>query len=327
MDKKPIILLLICLCSVQLFTQKILILYDGTPEKSEAFLSAQFTRNLLFHFPSYETRILPISQYQTLTSNSDDCIFILCDEDRTVIPAHLIKDLHTREGAIVWMDMHIDKLLKDSTAWNFSYADTIEKSNCRILYKQGWFSKEDSNLNIIKIHDSGSVHIFAQVTDPDGNKYPYIIKNKNLWYIADSPFSYANEGGRFLIFADLLHDILGEYHVASHQAMVRIEDVNPRSSATDIINITDYLDSQGIPFHISLIPIFREPNTKEDTLLSDNPKLIEAIQYAVSKGATIIMHGITHQNQGVSGVDYEFWDPVRGKPVRHESDEWRLHRI
>ena len=169
MDKKPIILLLICLCSAQLFTQKILILYDGTPEKSEAFLSAQFTRNLLFHFPSYETRILPISQYQTLTSNSDDCIFILCDEDRTVIPAHLIKDLNTREGAIVWMDMHIDKLLKDSTAWNFSYADTIEKSNCRILYKQAWFAKEDSNLNIIKIHDSGSVHIFAQVTDPDGN--------------------------------------------------------------------------------------------------------------------------------------------------------------
>jgi len=39
--------------------------------------------------------------------------------------------------------------------------------------------------------------------------HPYAIRMKALWYIADVPFSYMAEGGRYLVFCDLLHDILG----------------------------------------------------------------------------------------------------------------------
>ena len=74
-----------------------------------------------------------------------------------------------------------------------------------------------------------------------GGRFPYAIHTGNLWYFADSPFAFALEGGRFLILAELLHDILGRPHTPSRRALVRIEDINPESDPASLKKIADYL--------------------------------------------------------------------------------------
>ena len=144
---------------------------------------------------------------------------------------------------------------------------------------------------------------------------PYMVRSGSFWYCADSPFSYAEEGNRYLVFCDLLHDFFGIHHPEERKALVRIEDVSVDSDPDDLRDLADYLYGKKIPFQISLISIFKDPETKEEIYLSDRPQFVRAIHYMISRGATIVMHGVTHQYHGRSGDDYEFWDDQSGKPA------------
>lgn len=43
-----------------------------------------------------------------------------------------------------------------------------------------------------------------------GERRPYVINKGNHFYMADIPVSYVHESDRYLVFADLLFDILDE---------------------------------------------------------------------------------------------------------------------
>ncbi|GAI50943.1 unnamed protein product, partial [marine sediment metagenome] len=40
-----------------------------------------------------------------------------------------------------------------------------------------------------------------------------------------------------------------------------------------------------------------------------------------------ILHGYTHQYDGVTGIDYEFWDESNNKPVKEDSEEFVQERV
>ena len=61
--------------------------------------------------------------------------------------------------------------------------------------------------------------------------------------------------------------------------------------------------------------------------LSDKPDLVDALQYMVHNGGTIVMHGVTHQYKGVTAVDYEFWDDNTGGPIKGETEEADARKI
>jgi uncharacterized protein YdaL len=68
--------------------------------------------------------------------------------------------------------------------------------------------------------------------------------------------------------------------------------------------------------------------------LSQASNLKRAINYALPRGAEVVMHGYTHQysnmrdpHTGVSGDDYEFWNIVANTPVAEDSTAWAQDRI
>jgi uncharacterized protein YdaL len=72
----------------------------------------------------------------------------------------------------------------------------------------------------------------------------------------------------------------------------------------------------------------------ETVPLSQATNLKRSLDYAVARGAEIVMHGYTHQygsmknpNTGVSGDDYEMWNIVDNKPVPEDSVEWVRGRL
>jgi uncharacterized protein YdaL len=142
------------------------------------------------------------------------------------------------------------------------------------------------------------------------------------------------------VIADLLHDMLGIQHAESHQAMVRLEDVDAKVSVAAMKKLTDYLSGKKIPFSIALIPHYKDPlglandGRPEDIGLAQATNLKTAVNYALARGAQLVMHGYTHQYgaqknpwSGISGDDYEFWDIVRNAPVPEDSTAWAQGRL
>lgn len=308
--------------------QDVLILYDGPVKKSEAFQSAKFTQNLLSHFVLTKIDILHLSRYKPGLSTRYPYLMVLSDEGSSQFTPDLLKDLAAREQPIVWLNMNLEKLLEmEGKDYGIEYVDMVKRENWKIDFKGHSFPKEDPWINVIQINAPAQVRVHAYATEKSGTRYPYFVQSGNLWYVADSPYSYAAEGGRFLILAELLHNILHQDHPRLHRALVRIEDVNALSKPEEIIGIADLLYKEKVPFQISVVPIYRSPDTRSDIYLSDVQPMVKALQYAVSRGASIIMHGVTHQHRGSSTDDFEFWDSISGKPLKNFSEQWVRRKL
>ncbi|MCX7972991.1 MAG: DUF2334 domain-containing protein [Candidatus Aminicenantes bacterium] len=311
-----------------LFGQNVLILYDGPEAKSEAFKSAAFISRLLDHFEIESKEVVSVKRYQSPLAHKPDFLFLVFEEGHPDFSSELLGDLMERKKTTVWIHMHIDHFLESQgEKLGLAYDDWEERTDWRIVYKGQDFPKEDPGLNRLKILEANKVAILAQAMSPDGRSYPYALRSGSFWYFADSPFSYALEGGRFLIFADLLHDILGQNHSVSRRALLRIEDINPEDDPRNLRRLGRWLKKEKIPFALSLIPIFRDPSVQKEIRLSERPKLVKVLKELTSWGGTIVLHGATHQHQGKSGEDYEFWDDLVGQPVSHESQDWVEERI
>jgi len=329
MIRRAVTVLFICWCSIlALCAQNLLILYDGEIKKSEAYQSAKFTANLLGHFSLKEIDIIHFSQYQALLEQKFQYLVIISDEGSSQFPQSLLADLAERQDTILWINMNLDKLLEiESKTYGIEYVDMVKKENWQINFRGFKFTKEDPWINVINIKDAEHVKVLSFARDASGTKYPYVIQTGNLWYMADSPYSYASEGGRFLILAELFHDILKQNHEQNHRALVRIEDVNALSKPEELRNIADMLYEEKVPFQISVVPIYSSPDTRSDIYLSDVPQMVEALRYAVTKDASIVMHGVTHQFRGASTDDFEFWDSISGKPLGNFSEEWVTRKL
>lgn len=105
------------------------------------------------------------------------------------------------------------------------------------------------------------------------------------------------------------------------KALIRLEDVGPGGpyNSTESLKklriIADYLKSEQVPFHISLIPHFVDPPSGYSKSIDelDDPFVIlfnETINYMdqCSSGQAIGMHGYTHQfDYSISAIGDEFF--------------------
>jgi hypothetical protein len=311
------------------FARSALVLYDGEKERSDAFLSARFTYSLLGHFALEAVRLESFYDCQPEQAGAADFLFAICEDGRTSLPSELLQAISRRQGPIVWINLQLDELLKEAPGrFPLRFGKEVSGRNWKVSYADRLFAKSDAALQVL-LPGGGEdgCRVLAWAGDDDGRRLPYAVQGSNLWVFADSPFAYAREGGLWLIFSDLLHEILGQRHTESRHALLRIEDVNPQSDPASIKAIASYLAGEDVPFQISLIPIYRDPAAQEETYLSDNPELVAALRFAVSRGGAIVMHGISHQYRGASADDYEFWDVIAGTPIAASSQEWLERKL
>lgn len=214
---------------------------------------------------------------------------------------------------------------------------------------------------------------------------PYVVHSGNFWYFADMPFSYIGPRDRYLVICDLLHDILGTgvpKDTAPTVALVRLEDVGALVDPGAMKTLTDYLhgytypantgaNKNGvakIPFSIATIPFYRDPKglynggQRQEIHFADAgaQNLRTSLDYALDRGASIVMHGYTHQTgdgtlkrdaagapvklasgafdylftndynnvyTAISGDDFEFWDIATSSPIFNDSVTWAIDRM
>ena len=306
-------------------TKNILIVVEGkTDIKSFAIADGRQLANLMGHFNTKVT-VEGVDQYKNNDLNNYDFIFYIGYKNINSVPRVFLNNVVSTEKPVIWLNTGIIEFSKEydlKKIFGFTVAsyDTVTEFD---YVKSGskLFTKGDDHTSIIQISNPKTVQVLATAYSSKRKKEtPYIVRSGNFYLFADNPFSYADETDRYLLFADMLHDILGENHPESHSALLRIEDVSPMENPDKLRDIADLLSEKGIPFLVGVIPFYVDPNSGTRLSLSDKPDLVDAIKYMVKNGATVVMHGITHQYKGVTASDFEFWDQMTNKPIKDETE-------
>lgn len=333
------------------YEDKALILVDepGSPGSDPS--SQQTLANLLGHFDlPYE-----IKAVETCARGDMDnyrVTFYLGSTWDKALPTDFLDDVLVTERQVVWINFNLWRLgwgdyqQAFEQKFGFSYIQALPTGNFnKVTFAGRTFTRSQDVFSQVKILDTGLARAVAYITNGT-KKHPYIIQSGNFYFVADDPMAEVAEDSSYLVFSEVLHDMTGIQHAASHRALVRIEDIDPTEDPARIRAIADYLSSENVPFSLAVIPRFTDPLGawgEPVTLdLDENPELVSALNYAVSRGGTIVMHGFTHQYgavanpyNGVTGLDSEFYIQQLDasgnindiSPVPEDSVPWVQDRI
>ncbi|MBS1280018.1 DUF2334 domain-containing protein [Clostridioides difficile] len=296
-------------------TDKVLIIYDSKKETAYNRDILNIMRTLLGRFSS-DIELLKLSNYDgEINKNYYSHIFILginensYNNDKNT--KNLISSLNSYKGTICWLGYGIENLLEHKK-YNLDY---VGKTNniVSVNYRGKSYNLDEHYVfNIVESKDTSN-KVIGNINDTL-NKYPYIINDKNLFYVSKLDL----DGVLFYIFCDSLNDIFNIKTFDKGRIFVRIEEVHAFREPKNLVEIADYLSSKNIPFTIALIPAYVNPKNHKVITLSESPEIVKAIKYMQDKGGTVILHGYTHQykKEEVSGEGYEFWDGKKDEPLK-----------
>ena len=351
---------------------KTLIVYDGPPNTEFSKLGMAYSimlKNLMGHFDS-NAELLPVHNYVAGKMQAYDAIFYMGAYYDNPLPAAFLTDVMATQKTVVWFKYNLWQLAWNP-AYGFQSKFGFDFASLRglnavptaanpapgffdtITYKAKPFVKyytfngatgavnADPDIGVTSILDATKATTLVPVTNPKtGETAPYVLRSGNFWYVADMPFSFIGPRDRYLVLTDLLHDMLAVNHAESHKALVRLEDVGAMVSVSAMRTLTNYLYNKKIPFSIATIPRYVDAlgvyngGIAQTVPLSQATNLKTSLNYALARGAEIVMHGYTHQytnmrnpHTGVSGDDYEFWNIVANSPVAEDSTAWALGRL
>jgi hypothetical protein len=304
-------------------TKQVLVLYQDDPTTGTD-VYATLTANLAGRFGRAFVR--SIDHYRPGEMARFDAVFVIPSVNGAPPPDALLREVRASPRPVVWIHHAVESLFADpafasAQGWRPGPPRTADYVTVR--YKGHDFPRDlRTTVQVVEpvVADPARVRTFATARGHDGREVPWAVRSGNLLYVAEAPYAYAHEDDRYLVFADLLFEVLAPQTPERHRAMVRLEDVGPEANPRRIRAMADLFASEGVPFAISVYDTYRDPGghyTRGRPLrisLRQRPQLVRALQYAVSRGATLIAHGHTHQTdhrrnpyERVSGGDYEFF--------------------
>ncbi len=313
-------------------TKNVLILVEGNTDlKNRAMGDGRQLAALMGHFNTVTT-VKGVNQYTPNELEIYDITFYIGFTATNSVPAKFLNDVFSTSKDIFWINTgFIDFCRRYPVRKKFGFSvanlDSVSVFD-EVQVGSKMFGKGEPITAVIEISERNAVSILATAVSSRRHRdTPYLVKSRNLTFIADSPFASASESDRYIYFADLLHDVLQQPHEQSHSALLRIEDVTPLDNPDRLRDIADFLSGRDIPFLVGVIPFYVDPSAGIRVSLSDKPDMVDALKYMVKNGGTIVMHGVTHQYKGTTAVDFEFWDEMTNKPIKDETPEYIAHKL
>ncbi len=296
--------------------------------------------NLLGHFPlAYVLK--PVDDYLSGEAQNYQATFYLGSWYGSDLFSAFLADVRQKSSTFCWFKYNWEAI--DNTFRLVQGTGTIQ-------YHGKTFTKHPADLELgAAACEPGDGEAIAWAGF-DGDTIPCISRKGDLWYVADLPFSYISEQDHYLVFADILHDTVGIDHAAEPRALLRIEDIDPVYSTKVLSEVADYLSAEGVPFAVSVIPVYCDPTghyndgKPERYAISDadSRQLVDALHYMEDKGGRIFLHGYTHQHgenanpwTEVTADDFEFYLVEEDAednllflgPVPEDSKQWVRQRI
>jgi len=342
--------------------RRTLVLYDdgrrlrpnppATQVAEEAQADAIHTANLVSRATAW--KMLPAADYRPGDLNAYQAIVYVGTVYDAQLPKAFLDDVSQTKLPVVWMGNNIWQLFERTPSlagkWGWTWEPFREDTVTTVSYRDTELRRDpNAGVGVVGIKaTSPKATVLAQAKSAEGVVSPWAVHSGSFTYVAETPYSYVGPGDRYLAVADILLKVLTPEAPERRRALVRIEDVGPRTPPAEIRAVTDYLSGHGVPFSLAVYPYYADPrgdaNGGKPTFarLVDNPDLVAALKDAAARGATLVLHGYSHQYSdvpnpysGTSGADYEFYratvdhaDNVRvGGPLPEDSPEWFRDRI
>ncbi len=296
--------------------KKVLVVYDQEyPAGALYDLPASF-QNLLSHF-DVQTATLALKDYRKGLVNLYDVIFYVGADAK-------------EKPNLLFNDDIVSVMDKKTVCWVFAGAQSLinaypQKFGFRIAPQEFGFSKLyyqsqlydrlGEDVFMITNYDRKKIKLIGSHFRND-EQVPFAVKQKKFWYISDLPLFMSSSS---YIFADLLHDILEEYHPASKQAFIRIEDVHPKYRPEMLRNLGKTFKKYHVPFAFAVIPVYQDQ--KQFFTMAERPYFVSALRYLQTVGGTAILHGYNHANQNITGEGFEFWNVQKDKAFAGMNEE------
>lgn len=243
--------------------------------------------------------------------NADLVVFVGLNE--AALPQQLLQEM-AQAKRVIWFEKNIEQMAAYLQWQDFKLEGAVNGWSA-IHYQKDLLIKD--YMNIVITHPGQNARIFATVQNVNGSK-PLAWQRDNIYFCG---YLEVNEQNFMIMLADLLHEFIPDNnHSSVHQALLRIEDVSPLVDPKAVRAVIATINQYRIPFAIGVIPVGVAQNGKQ-TPLHEVPELVAVLKEAQDNGASIIMHGYTHQNEysPKTGEGYEFWNARDDKPM--ENDE------
>ena len=369
---KLIIFFILAVTSVFANAECVNIYYDRgpTPDYWIGRTYANFTQNIIAHFPHLQQKLGAIEDYKAGQIEECKATIYIASRFENQIPAEFFSDFKNTKKNVAWLGYSLWKFdpkdleqmfglqYQKLTTLDYEKLDTTGQPSFfrYIQYKGEEFEKFGEfspttpgqfiapfEMAAYKETVPGKSEWLATARNSSSNEIlPYVVRAQNKFYFADVPFSFMHEADRYLIFTDVIFDIINERPRRTKKlGFLRIEDVHPLTPLNYLYDIQKVLKEESIPLHVSLIPLFFDPlfrseraPTEEFVTMDRNVAFMQWINEAKADGAQFIWHGVTHQqgrqknpHDGVSGSDFEFWDAIAAKPLGVDNSKWLLNRM
>lgn len=349
------------------------IYYDlAAAKEKNYYLGRVYTislQNLVSHFVDIQPYISPIEYYQPGQINRCFATIYLGTYENNKVPKSFIEDFVKTKANVMWINNNISQLGDGNLKkiWgaqyfgiagldfdkkepngtpgsykNFTYKGEVFSGELSAaILKENFYARDINVLYLPDLDRQRSEVISWAKHSTRLAQTPYILRQKNHWYVAANPFSYMGRN-KYLVFADILFDFLDEQPVdgGKKYALVRIEDVHPKTNQKAIRIISNLFAKNKIPFSMALIPVYKDPlgiyarGFKVENSIKENYGFSRALKDAEEKNASFIWHGVTHQYDstknpysGVSAEDYEFWYDKTNQPIAEDSPEYVLNLL
>ncbi|MGZ7149870.1 DUF2334 domain-containing protein [Bacillus sp. BC08] len=290
---------------------KVLILYSSNDDQITS--DTQIINTQVGHFTN-DITIKNLKQLAEITDKSSYTHVIYIGEKHEELSTETKEFLESFSGSLLVLGENIEQL---SHRFSFITLKNEEINSDTIEYPTRKLKNTlEEERSIKHLDTTGTILAHAL---KENNTYPLIVQQNNSYYVATpNLFDWISH-----YIGEMLFSYFGQKPTTDKvEAYLRLEDVHPAADINQLKEIAALLKEKKIPYMITVIPVYKDPDTGKTIHLKDKPELVDLLRSMQDDGAAIIMHGYTHQfYDSETGEGFEFWDVKTDQPIRQPKHE------
>ncbi|MED0992396.1 polysaccharide deacetylase family protein [Bacillus nitratireducens] len=316
--KKCLILLFSILLLIPVHTSaqtsskpKVLILYST--ENNTVTNNVQILNTQLGHFTK-DITVKSLKEINEITNSSSYTHIVYIGEKKEDLSTEVKQFLESFSGPVLVLGQNVEQL---SNRFSFITSDETDIRTHTIEYPTHKLKNELQEERLMKkIEAKGTTLAYA--LSADGN-HPLIVHQGTSYYVATpNLFDWMSH-----YVGEMLFSYFGQQPETNKtSAYLRLEDVHPAVNVKQLKEIAELLKEKNLPYMITVIPVYKDPDTGKTVHLKDNSELVDVLRFMQDNGGSIVMHGYTHQfYDSETGEGFEFWDVKTDQPIRQSNHE------
>lgn len=316
--KKCLILLFSILLLIPVHTSaqtsskpKVLILYST--ENNTVTNNVQILNTQLGHFTK-DITVKSLKEINEITNSSSYTHIVYIGEKKEDLSTEVKQFLESFSGPVLVLGQNVEQL---SNRFSFITSDETDIRTHTIEYPTHKLKNELQEERLMKKIEAKETTL-AYALSADGN-HPLIVHQGTSYYVATpNLFDWMSH-----YVGEMLFSYFGQQPETNKtSAYLRLEDVHPAVNVKQLKEIAELLKEKNLPYMITVIPVYKDPDTGKTVHLKDNSELVDVLRFMQDNGGSIVMHGYTHQfYDSETGEGFEFWDVKTDQPIRQSNHE------